>query len=217
MPAGSTQCFGRAPCGRSWLMLIAGAGAAVASGCGVGARDANIELRKQNQSLQDQIGQLQRQRDGLAAQIASMNSKSHSTTITLPLTRLDQLFTTDGLSFGSLTGGYRPDPNAPADTMVKVYVAPTDEDGEPIKAAGSFTVQLFDLAQADTRLGTWNFPIEVARNDWYGRAFLYTYVLDCPWQVKPVHANLLLRVTFTDALTGRQFTQDKQITVAPPT
>ena len=45
----------------------------------------------------------------------------------------------------------------------------------------------------------------------------YTYVLTCPWQNKiPRHAGLTVRVTFTDALTGRVFTAEKQVKVNPP-
>jgi hypothetical protein len=44
---------------------------------------------------------------------------------------------------------------------------------------------------------------------------LYTYVLSCPWQSPPKHSDITLKVTFTDALTGRAFTAQKSIKVAP--
>jgi hypothetical protein len=183
--------------------------------CGCSPNQANVQLRKENQQLKDQVVQLQRTNAGLSAEIEVVESRPGATTQELPESRLDQLFTVHGLSFGRLTGGYSSDIDPP-DQMVKVYIVPTDDDGQPLKAAGLFKVELFDLAEQNTRLGTWNFSVEQARADWYGYALQYEYVLDCPWQTPPQHAGLLLRVTFTDALTGRQFVSEKQITVRPP-
>jgi hypothetical protein len=201
--------------GRLVAAALAAALAAAAAGCSSAPDAANIVLRKQNQQLTDQVAQLQRDNAGLEAQVQAIQSKPGSTIPQLPQSRLDQLFTTCGLQFGSLTGGYSDNSTGP-DQMVKVYVVPTDQQGEPIKAAGSFTVDLLDLAEPNPRLGEWNFSIDQAKADWFGRFFLYTYVLDCPWQIPPRHAKLMLRVQFTDALTGRQFTATRNITVKPP-
>jgi hypothetical protein len=192
--------------------IVAAVMSAALAGCASAPNQANILLRKQQQQQQEQIADLQRKNAALAAQVRVLESRVWATTRELPESRLDRLFTVHGLSFGSLTGGFSADEGA-ADQMVKVYVAPTDEDGQAIKAAGAFKVELFDLAEQDTRLGTWDFSMEQARADWNGWATLYTYVLDCPWQKRPEHAKLLLRVTFTDGLTGRVFTSDKEITV----
>jgi hypothetical protein len=101
--------------------------------------------------------------------------------------------------------------------MLKIYVVPIDEQGDALKAAGSFEVELFDLALgANYRIGKWDFDLNAAKADWYGHALLYTYVLSCPWQTVPVHGKLLARVTFTDALTHRVFTVDKEVLVEPP-
>ena len=100
--------------------------------------------------------------------------------------------------------------------MLKIYVVPIDGTGDEIKAAGSFRVELFDLALGPTnRIGEWDFDLSAAKADWYG-PLLYSYVLDCPWQTVPRHRNLLARVTFTDALTHRIFIVDRQVTVQPP-
>jgi outer membrane murein-binding lipoprotein Lpp len=186
------------------------------TGCGSSPNKANIELRKQNQQLQAQIEDLNRRHD--ADQAAIRGLQAGATTIpVLPQDRLDELFTTAGLKFGILTGGYHPDPNQPGDTMLKVYVVPIDEQGDRLKAAGSFHVELFDLAlKSDNRIGTWDFDLPTAKSDWYDCGLLEEYVLDCPWQTVPAHAKLLARVTFTDALTHRVFTVDKEVTVVPP-
>jgi len=186
------------------------------AGCSSSPNKANIELRKQNQQLQAQIDELNRRHD--ADRAASRGLQAGATTVpVLPQDQLDELFTAAGLKFGTLTGGYHPDPNQSADTMLKIYVVPIDQQGDRLKAAGSFHVELFDLAlNSDTRIGTWDFDLPTAKSDWYDGGLLETYVLDCPWQTVPVHAKLLARVTFTDALTHRVFTVDKEVAVAPP-
>jgi len=186
-------------------------------GC-AGPSKPNIELRKQNQQLQAKIDQLQRGHDTDQATIGALQA-GRPTTRTLPQSELDQLFTAAGVRLGSLTGGYHPDPEKIGDTLLRVYVVPIDESGDPIKAAGTFRVELFDLAlKTANRIGQWDFDLKTARDSWRAQLFFYTYVLQCPWQTVPVHAQLLLRVTFTDALTHRVFTTDRDVTIQlPPT
>jgi hypothetical protein len=190
---------------------------ATAGGCfGGNPSAANIQLRKDNQQLSDQIDQLNRQHAADQATIKVLQSGA-ATVPSLPQARLDELFTTAGLRLEKLTGGYRPDPNKIGDVMVKVYAVPTDQYGDPIKAAGSFKVELFDLAlSTNNRIGQWDFDLKTAESRWYSVLFLYDYVLNCPWQTVPTHSDLLLRVSFTDALTQRTFTVDKPITIQPP-
>jgi hypothetical protein len=131
--------------------------------------------------------------------------------------RIDRLFTTHGIKFGRLTGGADLDPNKPGDEGLKVYVVPTDQEGHVLKAAGSFVVEAFDLgASGEVRLGRWEFPLEEARKLWYGAAMSYGYVLPCPWQTVPIHDEITVRTTFTDELTGRQFSEQRRVRVTLP-
>lgn len=137
--------------------------------------------------------------------------------MTLPPERIDQLFTTHGLRIGKLTGGFDTDPEKPGDELLKVYVVPTDRTGDLLKAAGSFVVELFDLSEDEqVRIGEWKFSAEQTPELWHGQVLSYGYVLPCPWQSKPEHATLTVKVTFTDALTGRTLTQQKQVEIKPP-
>jgi hypothetical protein len=182
-------------------------------GCTAAPNQANIELRKQNQSLQSQIADLQRQHAADVATIASLQQQK-GTPPTLPQGELDKLFTTHGLELGRLTDAANLDPNKPGIQGIKVYAVPTDEMGQPLKAAGAFVVDLFDLAkQNDNLVGHWQFSIADARQNWYGHLMLYTYVLSCPWKNPPAHSQLTLRVTFRDELTQREFVEQKVIYV----
>jgi hypothetical protein len=125
----------------------------------------------------------------------------------LPQVQLDKLFTVHGLKFGRLT--------AADDKGVEVYVVPTDGTGQQIKAAGSFVLDAFDLAAGDNvRVAHCEHPLDQAEKNWYGEAMLYTYVLKCPWQTRPKHGEVTVRVEFRDALTGRVLTGQKIVKVA---
>jgi hypothetical protein len=188
-------------------------------GCGGKPDRANIELRKKNQALQQQIDELQRQRQADAATIRAIEQQ-RQTVPTLPHERMEQLFTAHGLRFGRLTGGVDTDPNQPGDEQLKVYVVPTDQSGDLLKAAGSFVIEAFDLSRGeDNRLGRWEYSRDEAAKNWYGDFINYGYAFAQPWQRPPRSNEVTVRVTFEDALTGRVFTEQKvgRVIPAPPT
>jgi hypothetical protein len=189
--------------------------ASFVSGCAKPSA-ANIELRKQNQALHQQIDTLQRRHEADAAVIRGLRS-SIPTQPTLPPERLEHLFTTHGLRFGRLTGGADLDRSKPGDEGIKVYVVPIDQAGQPLKAAGSFVIEAFDLAAGDApRVGRWTFDINQSAANWRGALMEYTYVLTCPLQKPPAHAQLTIRVTFIDALTQGSFTAEQVVKVNLP-
>ena len=189
------------------------------TGCGSPNR-ANIELRKQVQELQVQVNELQVQRQADHQTIAGLRDRSN-TLPTLTAARLDQLFTTGGLEFGRLTGGADLDPNKPGDQGLAIYVFPTDHSGEKLKAAGTFDIEAFDLAEPkDPQLGHWHFDLEQSRKAWTGTLLQYNYVLICPWQSKtPRHPAITMKITFFDELTQTPFSAQRvvQINVPPQT
>lgn len=176
----------------------------------------NNKLRAENQQLQEQLDALKRQVEADRATIKSTEQRV-GTLERLPQDRLDKLVTVYGIKLGRLTGGDDWDPDKPGDDGLKVAVQPIDRQGDKLKAAGSFVVDVFDLASpAGPDIGHWTFDLDQAAQQWYG-SLLYSYVLKCPWQKKvPAHNELTVRVTFTDELTGRQFTQQQVCKVNPP-
>lgn len=183
-----------------------------ATGCS-SPNKANIELRKQKQELEAKLQTLERRHDADVASIRAFESRA-TTVPTLPNERLEKLFTTHGLSIGRLTAPADLDRGKPGDEGLKVYVVPTDDEGQPLKAAGSFVVEAFDLAKgANNRIGHWEFTADEAKKTWLGQLMMYTYVLPVAWQSPPQHPDITLRVTFTDNLTGRTFSAQKVIKV----
>ena len=178
---------------------------------------ANIALRRQVQDLESQISNLKRQRDGDLATIRALESRG-TTVPTLPQERLDQVFTTHGLKLGRLTGGADTDPARAGDEVLKVYAVPTDQRGDLLKAAGAFVVDAYDLSMPpdNNHLGRWDVGAEEAARNWFGNAVMYGYTLTFPWQRPPQGGRVTVRVTFTDARTGRQFTAQTDVDVKPP-
>src|SRR5207248_391538 len=110
-----------------------------------------------------------------AAQIRALENRNGAAASTLPQDRLNHLFTVHGIQFGRLTG-------LDEAGLLKVYVVPTDDAGQQLKAAGSFVVEAFDLASKEqTLVARREFSVDDARKLWFGQALLYEYVLPVPW------------------------------------
>lgn len=179
---------------RQILCVLGVASAFLVTGCGRPAR-VNIELRKQNQALQKQVDELSaREKANDLNRIVSTRPRDG--------VNLDTLYTATGISFGRLTGV--------DERVLRVYVAPEDQQGDTLKAAGGFTVLAYDLGKGPQALvGEWTFTPEQARGAWNGKGLLYTYVLPCPLPAGAAAAagsKLRVRVTFQDLLTGRNLT-----------
>ena len=189
-------------------------------GCG-SPNTVNIHLRKDIQTRDAKIAQLQRQHDVDAATIAGLTSRSGAAAVaSLSPDRLDRLFTVYGIKLARLSGGADLDPSRPGDEGLKLYVGLTDQTGDEFKSAGSFVVEAFDLSAGQAnglRVGRWEFPVEKSRETWHSFMMRYEYVLTCPWQdVVPRHPELTVKVVFNDELTGRQFTLQQSVKINPP-
>lgn len=190
-------------------------GALLMTGCGSPDK-ANIQLRKDRQQLQAKLDDLKLRHDAAMARLAAYENQT-GTVETLPAERLGQLFTTHKIDLGDLTGGADTDPKLPGDEALKVYLVPKDEMGHPIKATGHVLVEAFDLTKPnDNRIGRWEFEPGQLKDHWRTFLRLNEFVLTLPWQTRPERASLALKVTFTDALTGRTFEKLKDVQVKPP-
>lgn len=184
-------------------------------GCARPSR-ANIELRKQNAELRRQVEQLRTRHEADLAAIRALESDLPMVE-QLPAERIAGLFTSHGISFGRLTGGLDRDRDTPGDEALRVVITPTDQDGQNLKAAGSFVIEAFDLERgSDVRIGRWEIDQPTARQRWHGSGMIYAYVFELPWQQPPTNAELTVKISFTDALTGRTHKAQKVVTVRPP-
>ncbi len=180
---------------------------ASAIGCG-GPNKANVELRKQNQHLHEELKVLKQQNEGNLATIAA-NSGSRGVN-SLTGEQLSELFTVTKIDIASLS--------AIREGGLKIYVTPRDADGDTIKSAGAIIVEAFDLSHGDKpQIGHWEFPAQGAGKNWYESWIVRGYALECPLSTPSATAEVTIRVTFTDTLTHRVLTAQKVITAPPAT
>jgi hypothetical protein len=180
-------------------------------GCG-NPNKANIELRKQNQALSEQLHHAKQEHDIDQARIRDLES-SKPIVPTLPPERLEKIVTVYGIKLGRLTGEAEFDPTHPNKQGLKIYVSPVDRTGEAIKATGAFVVEAFDLAApGGKQVGKWEYPVEQVQQYWVNFLTQTNYVLPAPWQDKPpANPDITIKVTFTDELTGRRFEAQKLV------
>jgi hypothetical protein len=193
-------------------VLLAAALVGLAGGCRPGARgDLEHELQLARQQSARLNTELQALQQTAAAQEQQIRTLQH-----LGDKRLDLLFHVVNLEVGRYSTGINAD-DLPGDDFIRVYLIPRDAAGDPIKAAGTVTVQLFDLAApAEANLlGTYQFPLEQVAKSWVGGFMTYHYRFDCPWKSgPPAHPDVTVRASFTDYLTGKEFTAQRLIKVA---
>lgn len=176
-------------------LAIIGLLGVVTVGCGDSSRSANIDLRKQVAGLTQRNTELERHIKALQAPTAKP--------ATMPNRIPPEVITTTGLVFGKLT--------AVRDGKLKVYIVPTDQFGDEIKAAGMFTIELYDLDREEPRVAKWTVPADEALKQWVNLLTIYGYVLECPLK-QAVEGELTVRIAFEEALTGRIFTDQLVIT-----
>lgn len=174
----------------------------VAGGCGR-PYAANIQLRKENQALREEVKQLRAMRQAdIANRFMAVGETGGGVS-------LDRLFTAHGLRVGRLTGIYG--------QRLRVFVVPTDQEGDLLKAAGSFELRAFDLNRGrEAMVGAWQFTEEEAAAAWNGELLQYGYVLECALpRAMSEGESLTVRIVFTDLLTGRRIEADTVARVRP--
>jgi len=191
--------------GATATVLVILAAGVLSGGCGPsrgGASDAEQlaqarselrDLRRENRELKDKIADQEEQIDTL---------------LELGEGRVEELFHVQRIALGRHSGAVDLDGDDEHDA-IRVYLRPIDRDGSVVKAAGSVTIQMFDLANA---------PNEnlIARYEWTPREISKKFsggfmgqhfTFDCPVDKRSLQRDeITIRVGFTDYLTGKTFT-----------
>jgi hypothetical protein len=194
---------------RAFAVAICASVPVIVTGCGR-PNAANIELRKQNQSLNDRIVylELQHKRDVATVEVATASTRPTSDVSSKPVvdpTRMSELYIPVSLKLGRLTGVTNIDYRTPDVTGLKVQISPEDDTGDVVKATGTFVVEATDPTQSpEPLIGRWEFSPAQIKRMWYSTLFVYAYILPCPWQGEPPKASQVrVKVRFVDLLTGR--------------
>ena len=144
--------------------------------------------------------------------------KRIDTLVALGPDRLKKLYYAKAVKLGQYTGGADLDGQV-GDDGIKVFLRPIDANGDTIKAAGSVTVQLYDLAQPGdkTLIGEYKWSVDEVAKAFSGGFMTYHFSFTCPWKpAPPKHEEITVRVEFIDYLTGKAFTVQKVCKVDLP-
>ncbi|MFP3937536.1 MAG: hypothetical protein ACLFVW_04275 [Phycisphaerae bacterium] len=165
---------------------------------------------------EDRADKLQRKNTELRAELNALQQQVE-TLQEIGRDRLEKLYTVERIKLGRHTGAVDLDDDAGDHEGVKVFLQPVDDQGDALKAAGSATVELYDLAapQGENLIGRYEWSVEELTEQWYGGFMAYHYALECEWETPPAHDEVTVRVVFTEYLTGKTFTAQTVCSVRP--
>ena len=165
------------------------------------------QLGKEKAELESRLEQAHKENEGLKKQMEALAGLPGDK-------KAEAVYSLKALKIGRYTNLYDEDKNGTKETLI-VYVQPIDETGDVIKAAGAIDVQLWDLNKpsAEALISQWSVAPNELRKLWVDSIALTGYRLT--YEVGALVGNfdkpLTVKVTFTDYLSGKVFTEQKTI------
>ena len=127
---------------------------------------------------------------------------------------LENLNRLEKVKIGRYTGFFDKDNDDKKEKLI-VYIQPTDEQGDALKAVGTVEVQLWDLNKTDgeAMLGRWKIEPDELRKLWFETlvSIYYRMTFDVADIIEGLEEPLTVKVTFTDYMTGKVFKEQKAI------
>lgn len=168
----------------------------------------NAQLEKENRRLQKDIEAAKAESSQLANQIKSLAELS-------PEVRVESLYELESVKLTKYTNFYDRDKNGTKEKLI-VYLQPIDSQGDIIKASGAVEVELWDLNKADDKgalLAKWQVGPEELKKMWFATVVTANYrlVFDITNTVKSFDKPLTVKMTFTDYVSGKVFTEQHVI------
>ena len=165
------------------------------------------ELTDSKKDLRRQLEQTKSENEQLKQQVQVLSGIK-------PDVRLEHLYNLKQIKITRYTGLYDKDEDGRKEKLI-VYIQPIDQDGDIVKATGVADVELWDLNRKDGRalLGKWQVGAEELRGCWFATVLIINYRLtfDVPADVGGFAGPLVVKVTFTDYLSGKVFREQKII------
>lgn len=182
------------------------------SGCGIGSeRKHPLELKvrdleQEKAAVAADLEKCRIENEQLAEQIEAMAA--------LPKEDRDNPYKLRSVKIGGFTNLYDKDGDGRREKFV-VYLKPIDQDGNVVKAAGTVSVQLWNLDNPTDQalLGQWQVQPDELHRLWFDALVSTSYRLtfDVPVTVEVLAQPLTVRITFTDYLTGEIFRDQRVI------
>lgn len=182
------------------------------SGCNSANEKAKMldeieQLKSQNKDLTEQVENTESRNKQLKDQVKVLT--------TLPEDiRAESLYNLESIKIGRYTDFFDKDHNGKKETLI-VYIQPSDDQGDKIKASGTVEVELWDLNKPDghAMLSQWKVEPEELKKCWFATLITINYRLtfDITDIVEDIYKPLTVKVKFTDYLSGKTFEDQKVI------
>ena len=192
--------------------ILAGGLLTFLPGCANAGRKALLTkkidtLRQEKTELTYQIKQAKTENKQLRKQIQVLSGLK-------PEVKLENLYDLQKVKIHRYTNLYDKDKDGRNETLI-VYIQPIDEEGDIVKATGAVDVQLWDLnkKEGEALLGQWHVKPSELKKLWFATIITINYRLtfEIADKVESFEEPLTVKVTFTDYLAGKVFTEQKVI------
>ncbi len=173
-----------------------------------------IPPAKQIQTLKQEKKQLARQIEQSKAEAEQLKKQLQILSDLPPEAKFENLYHLQKIKITRYTNLYDKDKDGKKEKLI-VYIQPIDEEGDIVKATGAVDVQLWDLNKENGQalLGQWHVKPDELKKLWFATLITINYRLtfDVADKITGDEEALTVKVTFTDYLTGKVFTEQRVI------
>jgi predicted nuclease with TOPRIM domain len=197
---------------RTVTIILVGCLLAIAAGCENGnnrefLKEKISTLTQEKAELKSQIEQSKSEAEQLKRQVQTLSD--------LPAeVRLEDLYELQKVKITRYTNLYDKDKDGRKEKLI-VYIQPIDEEDDIVKATGAVDVQLWNLNKEDGEalLGEWHITPSELKELWFATLITINYRLtfDVAEKVTGEEESLVVKMTFTDYISGKVFKEQKVI------
>jgi len=193
---------------RTITIIMVGCLLAIAAGC------ESSNLAKEVKTLKQEKAELKSQIEQSKSKAEQLKNQVHVLSNLPPEVRLEDLYDLQKIKITRYTNLYDKDKDGKKEKLI-VYIQPIDEESDIVKATGAVDVQLWDLNKEDGEalLGQWHVTPGQLKKLWFATLITINYRLpfDVADKISGEEKALVVKVTFTDYLTGKVFKEQKII------
>ena len=170
--------------------------------------DKNAQLEKENRQLQKDVEAVKTENQQLTGQVTTLSQLS-------PGIRIDSLYKLESVKLTRYTNFYDKDKTGTKEKLI-VYIQPIDAEGDIIKASGSVEIELWNLnknTDEGALLAKWTVGPDELKKMWFATVMTENYrlVFDIAGIVKSFDQPYTVKMTFTDYVSGKVFTDQHVI------
>ncbi|MHC4186983.1 MAG: hypothetical protein ACYSRQ_02215, partial [Planctomycetota bacterium] len=183
------------------------------AGCAYDQQAYKDQLKKDFDSLRLENTELTRQLEDSQQQNEELTQQNKTLTGLDPHFRFEYFYSLQDVKIHKYTNLYDKDKNGNFEKLI-VYIQPMDSRGDIVKAAGSVDVQLWDLKneETDAKIGQWQIQPDQLQQFWFAAIVTnYKLTLNLDKPIEKYDQPLVVKITFTDHLTGKTFQEQKII------